>query len=580
MKSPDLDLLIRAGLIVDGSGQEPFIADVAIAGGRITHVGAVAATARSEIRADGKLVTPGFVDIHTHYDGQAIWSSYLSPSSNHGVTTVVVGNCGVGFAPCRAKDRDTLISVMEGVEDIPEIVMAKGLSWSWETFPEFLDALESRPHDIDIAAYLPHSPLRVHVMGERGALREAATPGDLASMRAVVRQAIEAGALGFATSRLFMHRTGGGSNIPSFDAGAAELTAILEEMRELGTGVFQLVMNTGDAVLPAELSLIRALARGSGRPVTFSLAQVNDAPDQWREILRHVSQTNASGGCISPQVFPRPVGVLLGHDISANPFSMCATYKALAHLPHAQKLEQLRRPEIRARLLTETPDEPGNPLLAIARDFTRIFPLTDPPNYEPAHDSNIAALASHRSLSPEEVAYDLMLRDDGHGLLYAALANYAQGSLDPVLEMLQHPHTIIGLGDGGAHYGLICDASYPTFVLTHWTRDRKGGRLSVPQAIRALCFEPANAVGLCDRGLIAPGYKADINIIDYEKLVLHAPYVVNDLPGGGHRLSQQAKGFAATIVSGVPIVRDDRRTDSLPGRLVRGPQPGPLPKST
>jgi N-acyl-D-aspartate/D-glutamate deacylase len=570
------DLIIRNGLIVDGGGGEPFHADIAVRDGRIVLVGLVDGAGTEEIDATDRLVTPGFVDIHTHYDGQAIWSNQLNPSSSHGVTTVVVGNCGVGFAPCRPADHDLLIKVMEGVEDIPGVVMAEGLPWNWETFPEYLDALDAHPRDIDIAAYLPHSPLRVYAMGERGANREMATPEDLAKMRTLAREAIEAGAVGFASSRQFIHRTKAGDQIPSFDAAGAELVAIAQGLSDAGDGVVQVVLNTPFQSWSSELELLRNIARTSGRPATFSMGVSNTGPETvWRDALAIVDGANDAGEAISAQVFPRPIGMVAGHELTVNPFCLCPSYQALSHLDFAAKIAELRKSDVRARLIAEKPAE-GHPLAVIGRSWDWMFPFGDPPNYEPPLDTSIGAQARAKGVAPEEIAYDYLLEKGGTAKLYVALGNYQDGRLDAVLDMMNHQHTVVGLGDGGAHYGVICDASFPTFMLTYWTRDRDGERLSLAGAVRALAFEPSRTLGLRDRGMIRAGYKADLNVIDYTRLALHAPEIKYDLPAGGRRLDQGATGYDATIVSGKVISRFDRPTGVLPGRLVRGSQAVPV----
>jgi len=572
---PTWDLIIRNGLVVDGSGGVPFQGDVAVKDGRIAAVGTVDGPATEEIDATGRLVTPGFVDIHTHYDGQAIWSNQLNPSSSHGVTTVVVGNCGVGFAPCRPADHDLLIAVMEGVEDIPGAVMAEGLPWNWETFPEYLDALDANPRDIDVAAYLPHSPLRVYAMGERGAQRKPATAEDLARMRELAHEAIAAGAVGFASSRQFIHRTKAGEQIPTFDADRAELEAIAQGLADAGDGVVQLVLNTPFQSWDSELGLLRGIARSSGRPATFTFGASNTGANAaWRETLALVDAANDAGDKITAQVFPRPIGMVTGHELTVNPFVLCPSYQALSNLDFAAKIAELRKPEVRDRLIAEKPAE-GHPLAAIGRNWDWMFPFGDPPNYEPPLDTGIGAQARAKGVPPEEVAYDYLLGNGGTAKLYVALGNYQDGRLDAVLEMMNHRHTVVGLGDGGAHYGVICDASYPTFMLTYWTRDRAGERLSLANAVRALAFEPAQTLGLKDRGLVKAGYKADLNVIDYDRLALHAPEIKYDLPAGGRRLDQGATGYDATIVSGRVIRRGDRATGVLPGRLVRGSQRAP-----
>ena len=569
------DLVIRNGLVVDGSGGEPFIGDVGVRAGRIVTVGAVDGVATEEIDATDRLITPGFVDIHTHYDGQAIWSDRLNPSSSHGVTTVVVGNCGVGFAPCRPADHDLLIKVMEGVEDIPGVVMAEGLPWNWETFPEYLDALDANPRDIDVAAYLPHSPLRVYAMGERGANREPATADDLARMRSLAREAIQAGAVGFASSRQFIHRTKAGEQIPTFDADVAELEAIAKGLADAGDGVVQVVLNTPFESWKAELDRLRSVVQASGRPATFTLGVSNTGPESvWKDALALIDSANAAGETITAQVFPRPIGMVTGHELTVNPFCLCPSYQALSALPFDARIAALRKPETRATILADRPVD-GHPLAVIGRNWDWMFPFGDPPNYEPPLETSIGAQARAKGVPPEALAYDYLLGDDGRAMLYIALGNYQDGKLDAVLDMMNHQHTVVGLGDGGAHYGVICDASYPTFMLTYWTRDRDGERLSLASAVRTLAFEPAQVLGLRDRGLIREGYKADLNVIDYDRLALHAPDIKYDLPAGGRRLDQGATGYDATIVSGRVIRRDDAATGALPGRLVRGSQAAP-----
>lgn len=570
------DTLIRGGTIVDGSGKAPFVGDVAITGDTIVWVGGTwQGDARDVIDATGFTVTPGFVDIHTHYDGQAAWSEELSPSSSHGVTTVVTGNCGVGFAPCRAEDQDMLIRVMEGVEDIPGVVMAEGLDWSWETFPEYLDALAARPRDIDVAALLPHSPLRVYAMGERGANREPATPDDMDRMYDLAREALDAGAIGFATSRLLIHRTKAGENIPSFAADDAELKAIASAMRDTGKGVLQMVLDSPFQSWKDELGHLIAITEDCGRPATFTLGTSNHGEPVFREALSIVEEANARGLSIAPQILPRPVGMVCGFDLSTQPFSLCPSYVAIADLSLEEKLVHLRDPAFRATLLAEQPQD-GNPLAMMTRNWDWIFPFNGEPNYEPPVETSVGAQARAQGRSPEEVAYDLLMNGgDGRGMLYNALGNYYQGKFDALYEMINHPDTVMGLGDGGAHYAAICDASYPTFLLTYWVRDRNGPRLTLPQAIEALTARPARTVGLEDRGLIAPGYKADVNVIDTDAMRLHLPVIRRDLPTGGRRLDQEATGYIATLCSGTVIRRNDKATGARPGRVVRGNQSAP-----
>ncbi len=564
------DLVIRGGTIVDGSGGEPVAADLGIRDGVIAAIGPNLAKGTEEIDATERIVTPGFVDVHTHYDGQAIWSQRLNPSSSHGVTTVVMGNCGVGFAPCRASDRAMLINVMEGVEDIPGVVMAEGLPWNWESFPDYLDALDAGQRDIDVAAYLPHSPLRVFAMGTRGADREAASADDLALMRRLTREAMAAGAIGFATSRLSIHKTAAGGSIPSFDAEVAELAAICAGMADAGTGTLQIVLDAFRG-WDKEFPIIEDLVTASGRPATFTLASGNDGPPRWRTVLDRMEAANANGAAITAQVMPRPIGLIAGLELSVHTFILCPSYVAIAALPLAERIAAMRDPALRAALLSEKPDE-GHPFNSLARNWKWMFPLNDPPDYAPPASASIAALAKARGVSPETIVYDRLLETDGKGLFLAALGNYENGSLDSAREMLVHPDCIPALGDGGAHYGAICDASYSTFLLAHWCRDAAADRIPLADAVHMLTQKAANAVGLNDRGLLLPGYKADINVIDMDRLAIDLPTIVHDLPAGGRRLDQAARGYDATIVSGQVIRRHDAATDALPGKLVRGAQ--------
>jgi N-acyl-D-amino-acid deacylase len=569
------DLLIRNGTIVDGLGGEPFTGDVAITDGRIVAVGAVDGTADREIDAAGLLVTPGFVDLHTHYDGQAIWSDRMTPSSAHGVTTAVMGNCGVGFAPCRPEDHDVLVDVMAGVEDIPGVVMVDGLPWTWETFPEFLDALESRQRDIDVAAFLPHSPLRVYVMGQRGVDRELPTPEDLALMRKLAEEAVRAGALGFASSRLTIHKTAGGQPIPSYEAQYEEIEAIARGVDDAGGGLLQFVPDLLAGDYEGALKAVFDVASEVGLPVTFTLAIGNAGPPLHLDALRMVEKANADGGEVTGQIFPRPIGLVLGLDLSGNPFVMYPAYREIADLPLAERVARMREPEVRQRILNDKPAADGHPLMFAAQAWDYMYPLGDPPNYEPAAEDSIGARARARGVSPLEEAYDRLLDDDGRAMLLVTLANFRDNSLDTVSELIQRDDVVLGLGDGGAHYGMICDASFPTYMLTHWVRDRESGRLPVPRVVQELTSVPARIAGLADRGQLTVGYKGDVNVIDGAALRLHRPTVKSDLPAGGRRLDQTADGYVATIVSGEVIAENGVPTEARPGRLVRGRQPSP-----
>jgi len=563
------DLVVRGGTVLDGSGGEPREADVAIAAGRVLAVGEVVGRGKEELDARGLLVTPGFVDIHTHYDGQASWDARLWPSSWHGVTTAVMGNCGVGFAPCRPADHELLMRLMEGVEDIPQAVLSEGLSWNWESFPEFLDVLSARAHDIDFAAQVPHGALRVYVMGERGAQREPATPDDIAAMARLAGEGVRAGALGFSTSRTLNHRTSDGQPTPTLSAGEDELLGIALGLAQAGSGVLQVVSDFKDPV--QELGMLRRIVERSRRPLSISLVQTDRRPEGWRVLLSAIGDAASAGLPIKAQVCGRAVGIVLGLETTLNPFSGHPAYRELAKLPLAERCARLRDPQLRRRLVGEAHAGQSGFAREVRQNYEKMFLLRDPPEYEPTPEQSVLAIARARGVAPEAVALDAMLENDGRGLLYVPFLNYSDGSLEPSLAMMRHPDTLLGLGDGGAHVGMICDGSFPTHMLTHWTRDRtRGERLPLPWVIKAQSADTARAVGLRDRGLLAPGYKADLNLIDYDALALRAPEVVHDLPAGGKRLLQRAKGYVATVVSGQVVYRHGEPTGALPGKLVRG----------
>jgi N-acyl-D-aspartate/D-glutamate deacylase len=575
------DLIIRNGLVYDGTGAAAFQADIAIDAGHISRIGPVGekldASGREEIDAGGKIVTPGFVDIHTHYDGQVSWGETLDPSSLHGVTTAVMGNCGVGFAPCHEQDHDRLIRLMEGVEDIPFPVLTEGLPWKWKSFGDYLDFLAPRHFDIDVAAQLPHAALRVFVMGERGANREDATEDEIAEMQKLACEAMQAGAIGFSTSRTLNHRTADGQPTPTLTASEAELTGIALGLKQAGCGVLQFVSDFNDP--ENEAMMLRRIVETSGRPLSVSLAQADVAPHSWRSLLDVIEQAKQDGLPMRAQVGPRPVGVLLGLELTLNPFSAHPSFAEIADLPIAEKRQKLLDPAFRAKLLAETPSAENPFVVSLLRNFGKLFTLGNPPNYEPTADRTIEAIAEARQVSAEEVALDLMLEADGTGMLYLPFLNYAQGTLDPCYEMLKSDASLPGLSDGGAHVGMICDGSFPTTLLTHWTRDRtRGEKLPLEFVIHKQTMATAHWVGLHDRGVLAAGYRADINIIDHENLTLHAPQVNYDLPAQGRRLMQHASGYVATIVAGEVIYRDGKPTGARPGRLVRGAQASPAVK--
>ncbi|WP_164156026.1 N-acyl-D-amino-acid deacylase family protein [Sandarakinorhabdus rubra] len=563
------DLVIRQGTIIDGSGGAAFEADVAVKDGRIAAVGPDLARGAEEMEARGLLVTPGLVDIHTHYDGQATWESRLQPSTLHGVTTVVSGNCGVGFAPCRPADHDRLIRLMEGVEDLPFPVLKAGLPWTWESFGEYLASLEPRAFDADIGLMLPHAALRVFVMGERGANREPATAEDIAQMAAIAEAAMHAGAIGFSTSRTLNHRTSDGQPTPTLTAAEDELMGIALALGRAGKGVLQFVSDFADP--DAEFGLMRRLCEASGRPLSFSLAQSPVAPRGWRRLLDLLEQATADGLPMKAQVAARPVGVLLGLDLTLNPFSLHPDWPKAASVADQARL--LADPAFVARLIANPPPK-GNALgTALLHRWGDMYQLGDPPNYEPLPETSLAAQAMRRGVPYEVVAAEWLCANDGAGMIYVPFLNYADGDLDAVHAMLTHPDTVPGLSDGGAHVGMICDGSFPTTLLTHWVRDRVGARLQIEQVIRRQARDTALAVGLADRGLIAPGFRADLNLIDAARLRLMPPTVRHDLPAGGRRLMQAAAGIRATIVAGAVTYRDGEATGALPGRLLRGARP-------
>ncbi len=562
----EFDLVVRSGTVVDGTGTPGRTADVAVRGDRIVEVGRVAGRGHREIDATGAVVAPGFVDIHTHYDGQAMWDERLQPSSDHGVTTVVAGNCGVGFAPVRAADRAMLVELMEGVEDLPGAVLHEGLPWEWESIGEYLDCLEDRRFDADLATQVCHAPLRVFVMGERGANREPATGEDLAEMGRLAAAGVAAGALGFSTSRTLNHRTSRGEPTPTLTAAREELTGIAAAIGATGRGVLQVV---SDFRNDDEDETLLAMMLASGRPLSFSLVQAGRG-DGYRNGLALLDRANAEGLAMRAQVAARAVGILVGLQGSVNPIARCPAYRAVADLPPAEQARALSQPEAHARLVAEARD------VIRPETVAKVFVLGDPPQYEPGPADSVGARAAALGVDPVEHYVDRLLADDGAALLYLPFLNYADGNLDATGEMLAHPFTVPGLGDGGAHVGTICDGSFPTTLLTHWGRDRGHGRtFDLPFLVRRQCRLTAEAVGLRDRGLLAPGHKADLNVIDFEHLGLEPPRMVRDLPAGGRRFMQSAHGYVHTVVSGVSTRTDGVATDERPGRLVRGEQAAP-----
>ncbi len=569
------DLVIRNGTVVDGTGAAPRPADVAIDGERITAVGDVPDRGRNEVDAEGRLVTPGFVDIHTHYDGQVVWDPEITPSSWHGVTTIVMGNCGVGFAPVRPDRHDFLISVMEGVEDIPGAALSEGVDFTWESFPEYLDAIDAAPHAIDIGTQVPHSALRVYVMGDRGRDHtEPATVDEVATMRALTLEALRAGALGFTTSRTVNHRDKQGNQIPTLTNAPTELWGISEALVDAGFGHLEIVSDFVD--LDEEFEIIEGMAAHANGPMSILLAQDDRSPERWREILGRIQAARAKGIDLTAQVASRPISLLLGLQSSLHPFITCPTYRSeLADLPLDERVARMREPGMRATLIAEHASRTHGMSGRVAQSFHKMFPLGDPPDYEPGPEDSIQARAEALGVAPVELTYDLLLERDGRELLLFPLTNFSQGNLDVVREMNTAEGTVPGLSDGGAHCGVICDASFPTFMLTHWARDRaRNGAegLSVEWVVQRQCRDTARLLGLDDRGTLEPGMLADVNVIDFDNLTLRAPEMAYDLPAGGRRLIQRAEGYDLTVKRGEIIARHGSPTGALPGRLIRGPQ--------
>ena len=568
--SADYQLIIRGGTVVDGSGGKAMSADVAISDGLIVEVGRILGTAEEEIDASGLIVTPGFVDVHTHYDGQITWENRMAPSSNHGVTTVLMGNCGVGFAPCRSGDQDLMIRLMEGVEDIPHAVMAAGVPFNWTSFPDYLDALEKRRSDVDFAAQIPHSPLRVYVMGERGANLEPANEQDLAQMRRLVTEAIKAGALGVSTSRNLFHRFRNGKLAPSIHSELAELKALAGGLKDAGDGVFQCIPDIdGDGA--DEVRLLEAIAEGCGRPINFSLIPMPNKPANWDIYVDAVRTAPDRGLRFNAQFLPRAMGVLFGLDLSFHPFSLNPSYRALANLPLAEKVAKLRDPELRARILSEEPEDPNPAFEGLIKAALTLYRLDEPANYDFAEEDSLQAEAARTGRPLADVIYDALLESEGRAIL-CAYGSSVRDTLARASGLIGEDNMIVALGDGGAHYAMICDAAYPTYMLAN-RLGRQG--LDLPRLVKSLTSQPAESVGLLDRGRIAPGYKADINILDPERIVLHRPQIQADLPAGGKRLRQEADGYVATLVSGTVTYRNGVPTGALPGKLVRGTRTAP-----
>ena len=568
------DLVIRSGLVVDGTGDAPRAADVAIDNGRITKVGVVEVAGDKEIDATDLIVTPCFVDIHTHYDGQVTWDPLLTPSIWHGVTTVVMGNCGVGFAPAKPDEHEWLIGLMEGVEDIPGAALSEGIKWGWETFPEFLDYLDTVPLALDIGTQVPHGAVRGYVMGERGARNEPATPDEINAMARIVQEGVEAGALGLSTSRTIAHRAIDGEPVPGTFAAEDELFGLGQALADANAGVFELapagVMGEDLAAPASEMDWMRRLAEATGRPITFALSQHDQAPDQWKELLDLALNAWDAGIPIRPQIAGRPTGLLLGLQ-TFHPLLMRPSYQAIAHLPLAERVAEMKKPAVRKAILSEKVTNADDRMSFIGMGLDRVFPIGNPPDYEPAPETSIAAQAERLGVDQMELFYDLLLEDQGASLLVRPLLGYSNFSFEPIREMLLHPTTALGLGDGGAHVGAICDASIETTMLVHWARDRtRGAKLPLELVVRKMTSDTASLYGLNDRGVLASGYRADVNVIDFKNLRLDQPKMVHDLPGGARRLLQKADGYRSTFVAGTEVMHNGVDTGARPGKLVRG----------
>ncbi|MGA4545741.1 N-acyl-D-amino-acid deacylase family protein [Uniformispora flossi] len=565
------DLVIRGGTVVDGTGAPAGTADVAVDDGRITAVAPALGPARRDIDADGALVTPGWVDIHTHFDGQVTWDDLLTPACWHGVTTVVTGNCGVGFAPCRPDERRRLIELMEGVEDIPGTALHEGMRWGWESFPEYLDFLADRRLVMDVGTQISHGPVRTYVMGERGARNEPATPDDIAAMAAIVREAMDAGALGFTTSRTIMHRAIDGEPVPGTYAAEDELFGIGAALKAAGHGVFEVapagVAGEDDLAPSREVAWMRRLAGAIGRPVAYGMTQSNASPDLYRDLLAETQAAADAGAEVWMQVAGRATGLLFSLETTFHPLRGRPTFDALAALPLTERVAKLRQADVRAAILAE----PTPPRSLLSSFGDRIVPIGDEVDYEPSYEDSLVARADREGRAPDAVLYDLMLERDGRRMFMIPILNYASGDLEPVREMLLHPRSVFGLGDAGAHCATICDASMTTTMLTHWARDRsRGAKLPLELAVKKMTADTAALYGLRDRGVLRPGLRADLNVIDLDRLRAHPPEVLYDLPGDCPRLIQRADGYTATVVAGEVTFRDGEHTGALPGRLVRG----------
>ena len=565
------DLIIKNGLVYDGKGSEPFKADLAISNEKIVEIGKIEDKGRKVIDAEGKIVTPGFVDIHTHYDGQVTWDPYLRPSTYHGVTTVVMGNCGVGFSPCKPDQRDWLIGLMEGVEDIPGTALHEGIDWEWESFPEYLDALEKKPLAIDVGTQIPHGAVRAYVMGERGINHEEASSEEIEEMKQIVQEAVKAGAYGFSTSRTEKHNDVNGNLTPSITAHKTELVEIAKSLGEINQGVLQGISDFYD--FDSEFDIFKTMSKESGRPISITVEQQDARPEWWLQLLDGIQEAQTEGVNMYGQVPPRATGILMGLTATLNPFRFHPSYMEIADLSLEERVKIMNTSQFKEKLLKENAVS-INPLVdEIVNAYGKMFKLGEPANYEPDPKTSFHSLANLSNMTAEEIAYDAMLEKEGKALIYHPLFNYQTGDLSLVEKMLKHPYTIAGLGDAGAHCGAISDASFPTTLVQHWSRDRdRGEKLPLETVIKMQTSETASLLGINDRGIIEEGYKADINVIDYKGLTLHEPEIINDLPAGGRRLVQKASGYDYTIVSGEIAFIKGEATGELNGRLIRNSQ--------
>jgi N-acyl-D-aspartate/D-glutamate deacylase len=563
----DFDLIIKNGTLVDGTGDKSKPSNIAIKNGIIAAIGNFSGNANEVIDATNLVVTPGFVDIHTHYDGQAIWDSQLKPSSIHGVTTVVMGNCGVGFAPCKPEDRVKLVELMEGVEDIPAPVMHEGLNWQWETFEEYIQALEKNKLDIDICALLPHAALRVYVMGERAIKHEVATTEDMQIMRKLAKEAVEAGAFGFSTSRTISHKSLKGEYTPTLRAHEDELTAIAMGLSDAGSGFMEIVSDWNEPDPETEFEVLKRIVKKSGRPIVFSCTQRHDRPHFWEDLMSMARQAQKEGLPIRPVVTPRPIGLLLGLNGSQNPFSGTDTYKLIADLPLDLRVIEMKKDEIKRKILSEDPIKGSTFPLINRIGYTQMYRFGSPPNYNPKPEESIESMAKEKGINAAELAYEILIENDGNNFIYAPLVNYADHTFSVCKKMLDDKNAIMGLGDGGAHVGFILDAGYPTWLISYWSVKKKA--FSMEETVRRLTSDTANAAGLNDRGLLRVGLKADINIIDWENVGSSDPFMTQDLPAGGKRLMQHTKGYVTTIVSGKVTYKNGEFTKERPGTVVK-----------